>query len=135
MKKYEGVIFQVDEKSKGFSELIREVVRQQAKPVNQQLRWTGEKIKLLELGMALFLSGEFNDNELGVTRFLKLWGACFRVDFGVPAQLVDDIMERKRKSRTFFLEHLTVLMREHLTKMDGEDRMPGRSPLRFRLDS
>lgn len=39
-KKYEGVIFQVDEKSKGFAELIREVLRHQSKPVNQQLRWT-----------------------------------------------------------------------------------------------
>ncbi|MET0570459.1 MAG: RteC domain-containing protein [Pedobacter agri] len=88
------------------------------KPVVVSLRWTGEKVHLIELCYALFFSGQIDNGKLGVMEFFAKVGAFFEIDMGIPKRGFEDLKSRKRLSRTHFLEVLQKGLEE---KFDAAD--------------
>lgn len=88
------------------------------KPVVVPLRWTGEKVHLIELCYALFFSGQIDNGKLGVMEFFAKVGAFFEIDLGIPKRGFEDLKSRKRLSRTHFLEVLQNGLEE---KFDAAD--------------
>ncbi len=88
------------------------------KPVVVPLRWTGEKVHLIELCYALFFSGQIDNGKLGVMEFFAKVGAFFEIDLGIPKRGFEDLKSRKRLSRTHFLEVLQKGLEE---KFDAAD--------------
>ncbi len=88
------------------------------------MRWTGEKVNLIELAHSLFVSGQIENGKVGITEFFERMGRCFEIDLGIPKRGFDDLSSRKRLSRTHFLE----LLREGLDrKFDDADAFdPGK---------
>jgi hypothetical protein len=88
------------------------------------MRWTGEKVNLIELAHSLFVSGQIENGKVGITEFFERMGRCFEIDLGIPKRGFDDLSTRKRLSRTHFLE----LLREGLnSKFDDADAFdPGK---------
>lgn len=88
------------------------------------MRWTGEKVNLIELAHSLFVSGQIENGKVGITEFFERMGRCFDIDLGIPKRGFDDLSSRKRLSRTHFLE----LLREGLErKFDDADAFdPGK---------
>lgn len=88
------------------------------KPVVVPMRWTGEKVHLIELCYALFFSGQIDNGKLGVMEFFSRVGAFFEIDLGIPKRGFEDLKSRKRLSRTHFLEVLQKGLEE---KFDAAD--------------
>ncbi|WP_029985836.1 RteC domain-containing protein [Pedobacter jeongneungensis] len=88
------------------------------KPVVVPMRWTGEKVHLIELCYALFFSGQIDNGKLGVMEFFARVGAFFEIDLGIPKRGFEDVKSRKRLSRTHFLEVLQKGLEE---KFDAAD--------------
>lgn len=83
-----------------------------------ELRWTGDKVKLAELGYALQLSGELNNGQAGINQIFRWLEEHLSVTIGVPAKRFSEIKSRKRLSRTQFMDELKDGL---IRKMDGED--------------
>ncbi len=98
--------------------------RSQPKGMQTGLRWTGEKVNLIELAHALFVSGQIDNGKVGITEFFERMGRCFEIDLGIPKRGFDDLGSRKRLSRTHFLE----ILREGLDKKfdDADAYDPGK---------
>jgi len=79
--------------------------------------WTGEMVNLVELGYALYVSGQLNNNKASLAEIFRWLEECFDVEIGIPANRFREIKRRKRISRT----HFTDLLRESLLNyMDGD---------------
>lgn len=90
------------------------------------LRWTGEKVNLIELARALFVSGQIDNGKVGITEFVERMGRCFEIDLGIPKRGFDDLGSRKRLSRTHFLEALREGLVKKFDDADAFDPGEGR---------
>ncbi len=81
-------------------------------------KWTGEVINLVELGYAIWLSGQLNGGKAGMQEIFNWLEASFGVMVGIPANRFREIKRRKRLSRTHFLD---LCKTELLGYMDQDD--------------
>lgn len=82
------------------------------------MKWTGEKVNLIELVHALFLKKQVNNGKMGIHEFFELIGTCFDIDLGIPKRGFDDLKVRKRISKTNFIDSMREAL---LKKMEDED--------------
>ncbi|KQS36846.1 RteC domain-containing protein [Pedobacter sp. Leaf194] len=87
--------------------------------MKSDLRWTGDKIHLAELGYALHLSGQLNNGQAGLAQVFRWLEEHLAISIGVPAKRFSEIRARKRLSRTQFVDSLKDAL---LKKMDQDDK-------------
>jgi hypothetical protein len=116
-----------------YEELKKHVATEMSKLDNQQalsattvdeqgnlrsaFRWTGEVINLIEVAHAIYLNKQVNEGEIGINEFFEVLGAFFGVNLGVPKSGFEDLMARKRLSKTHFTDKSKDAL---LKKMDEE---------------
>lgn len=84
----------------------------------KDLRWTGSKVHLIELAYGLYESGHINNGTAGVLEIASRLEALFQVSLGNVYRTFQEIRQRKKDSRTKFLD----LMRQKLeARMDELD--------------
>ncbi|MEJ5996261.1 RteC domain-containing protein [Pedobacter sp. Du54] len=86
--------------------------------LRKPLKWTGEKINLIELLHGLYVKKQVNDGKIGIGEFFEMVGEFFGIDLGIPKRGFDDLKLRKRLSKTHFLDSVRE---ELLKKMEDED--------------
>ncbi len=80
--------------------------------------WSGEIINLVELGYAVWLSGQLNSGRAGLQEIFNWLESSFGVEIGIPANRFREIKRRKRLSRTRFMDFCKS---ELLTYMEEDD--------------
>jgi hypothetical protein len=80
--------------------------------------WTGDTIDLAEVGLALYHTGKLNHGTAGVGEVFRWLGEVLRVNIGVPAKRFAEIKNRKRLSRTRYLDEMKDALNQ---KMDKDD--------------
>jgi len=86
--------------------------------------WTGEVINVVELGYALWLSGQIGGGKAGLQEIFRWLEESFGIDIGIPANRFREIKRRKRLSRTHFMDLCKSVL---LSYMDEDDAfVPGR---------
>ncbi|WP_316831853.1 RteC domain-containing protein [Pedobacter aquatilis] len=94
--------------------------------VKKRFDWTGEVINLVELGYAIWLTGQLNDGKAGMQDIFRWLEESFGVEIGIPANRFREIRRRKRLSRTHFMEFCQSRLIEY---MDEDDVFrPGGKP-------
>ncbi|MBB6611807.1 RteC domain-containing protein [Pontibacter sp. Tf4] len=84
----------------------------------KDLHWTGSKVHLIELAYGLYESGHINNGTAGVLEIASRLEALFQVSLGNVYRTFQEIRQRKKDSRTKFLD----LMRQKLeARMDELD--------------
>lgn len=82
------------------------------------MSWTGSKVYLIELAYGLFESGQINNGTADLCEITELLENCFGVRLGNVYRTFQEVRQRKKDSRTKFLD----LMRERLLhRMDVLD--------------
>ncbi|SDL85290.1 RteC domain-containing protein [Pedobacter antarcticus] len=84
----------------------------------KSLDWTGEIINLVELGYAIWLSGQLGSGKTGLQEIFNWLEASFGVEVGIPANRFREIKRRKRLSRTRFIDFCKTGL---LNYMDDDD--------------
>ncbi|WP_179223153.1 RteC domain-containing protein [Pontibacter ummariensis] len=86
--------------------------------LRKELTWTGSKVHLIELAYALYESGQVNNGTIGVVEIATQLEEFFQVKLGNVYRTFQEVRQRKKDSRTKFLD----LMRERLlARMDELD--------------
>lgn len=80
--------------------------------------WSGEVINLVELGYAVWLSGQLDSGKAGLQEIFRWLEESFGVEIGIPANRFREIRRRKRLSRTHFME---LCQSKLLAYMDEDD--------------
>jgi len=80
--------------------------------------WSGEVINVVELGYALWLSGQIGSGKAGLQEIFRWLEESFGLDIGIPANRFREIKRRKRLSRTHFLDLCISALTDY---MDQED--------------
>lgn len=82
------------------------------------ISWTGSKVHLIELAYALYESGQINGGTTGVQEIAERLEEVFQVKLGGVYRTFQEMRQRKKDSRTKFLD----LMKERLLfRMDTLD--------------
>ncbi|TXK36450.1 tetracycline regulation of excision, RteC [Pontibacter qinzhouensis] len=86
----------------------------------KELSWTGSKVHLIELAYALYESGQINNGSIHLNELVTQLESIFRVRLGNVYRTFQEMRQRKKDSRTKFLD----LMREKLEyRMDELDAL------------
>jgi len=114
-RRYLGIYYELPEGSELRADLISEIFKAEKYPsVKSPLTWTGDKINLVELAYALYLSKDINHGNIGITHFFDQLSKCFNIEFNTPRRCLQDMAFRKRKSPTCYMEKLTSLVKEKI---------------------
>ena len=89
-----------------------------SKPV-KVLDWTGEVINLVELGYALYVSGQIGGGKAGLGEIFRWLEASFGVEIGIPANRLREIKRRKRLKKLHFLLLLQERLLEYIDRSEG----------------
>lgn len=82
------------------------------------MRWTGDTINLAELGYGLYHTAQLNNGSAGIGEIFKWLEEKFGVNIGIPAKKFAQIRDRKRLSRTKFLDEMKD---GNIRRFDKED--------------
>lgn len=81
------------------------------------LRWTGDKVNLVEVIYGLFYTGQLNDGNAGIADIIRWMESNLNIDLGKAYRKFVDIRRRKTLSHTRFLDQ----MRDSIDKRIEED--------------
>lgn len=84
----------------------------------EELYWTGDTINLVEMGFAIYHTGQLNGGAASINMIFKWLEQKFKVKIGVPAKRFAEIRRRKRLSQTRFIDEMKDSL---LKKLDKED--------------
>ncbi|MFN0256763.1 RteC domain-containing protein [Pedobacter ureilyticus] len=84
----------------------------------KRLKWTGESINLLEVAYGLYYTGQLNEGKANIIDIVKVLEEVFGVNLGRPYRRLAEIRQRKRLSRTKFIEEMGVVFNK---KLDDEN--------------
>lgn len=87
-------------------------------PRPKKLKWTGESINLLEIAYGLYYTGQLNEGRANIIDIVKELEDIFGVSLGRPYRRLAEIRQRKRLSRTKFIDEMGSAI---LKKLDDED--------------
>jgi hypothetical protein len=85
----------------------------------RNLKWTGDKSKLIELAYALYSSGEINNGKLKLADLMSLFEESFEVSLSRYSHRFSEIKMRKSISRTKFLDDLAKDLIRYMDEADG----------------
>jgi hypothetical protein len=77
------------------------------------VKWMGDKIELIELFKALYVSGRIVSTQ---TELIKLFEAFFKIDLRNHSKAFNDLKNRNNGSETLFLNTLKEKLKEWITK-------------------
>lgn len=69
-----------------------------------ETNWTGESINLLEVAYGLYYTGQVNHGKIGIGELVRKFEKVFNVSMGRPYRRFSEIKQRKRLSRTQYLD-------------------------------
>jgi hypothetical protein len=83
-----------------------------------KLEWTGETINLLEVAYGWYFTGQLNGGKASIIDIVRVLEGVFGVSLGKPYRRLAEIRQRKRLSRTKFIDEMGSAI---LRKLDDED--------------
>ena len=87
---------------------------------NKKLTWTGERVDLIELIYGLWLTGQFNNGEAGLRTIAEVFQGMFDLDLNRYASRFSQIKQRKRMSKTKFLDQMRDALQKQIYDWEGE---------------
>ncbi|WP_130857930.1 RteC domain-containing protein [Olivibacter jilunii] len=83
-----------------------------------EMTWTGESINLLETAYGWYCTGQINNGQAGIGEIVRKLETVFNVKIGRPYRRFAEIKQRKRLSRTKFIDDMGKAI---VQKLDDED--------------
>jgi len=83
-----------------------------------ELNWTGETINLLEVAYGMHYTGQINDGKASIIDIVRKMERVFKVSLGRPYRRLSEIRQRKRVSRTKYIDEMGQAINR---KMDDDD--------------
>lgn len=80
--------------------------------------WTGESINLLEMAYGIYQTAQVNNGKIGLAELVRKFEKVFNVNIGRPYRRFSEIKQRKRLSRTKYLDEMVKSINK---KIDDED--------------
>lgn len=84
----------------------------------KKLKWTGESINLLELAYGIYYTSQVNDGKANIIDIVRELEEIFDVNLGRPYRRLAEIRQRKRLSRTKYIDEMATALNK---KMDDEN--------------
>ncbi|MDR2275363.1 MAG: RteC domain-containing protein [Sphingobacterium sp.] len=82
--------------------------------VKSDLKWTGDTINLTELAYGIQCSGQVNGGNAGIAEIVRGLEFLFNIKVGRPYRRFSEIRQRKRLSRTQFLDNMGKALNQKL---------------------
>lgn len=83
-----------------------------------ETNWTGESINLLEVAYGVYCTSQVNHGKIGIGELVRKLEKVFNVKMGRPYRRFSEIKQRKRLSRTNYLDEMAKSINK---KIDDED--------------
>lgn len=83
------------------------------------MEWTGEVINLVELGYALYVSGQIGGGKAGLGEIFRWLESSFGLEIGIPANRLREIKRRKRMEKLHFIRLLQEMLTEYIDKSEA----------------
>jgi len=83
-----------------------------------ETKWTGESINLLEMAYGIYQTAQVNHGKIGIGELVRKFEKVFNVNIGRPYRRFSEIKQRKRLSRTKYLDEMANSINK---KIDDED--------------
>ncbi|MBB2148954.1 RteC domain-containing protein [Pedobacter gandavensis] len=83
-----------------------------------ETNWTGESINLLEVAYGVYCTSQVNHGKIGIGALVQKFEKVFNVKMGRPYRRFSEIKQRKRLSRTNYLDEMAKSINK---KIDDED--------------
>lgn len=83
------------------------------------LRWTGDKINLIELAYGIYNTAQLNDGEVHITDIISWLENSFQVKLSRYFQMYSEIKNRKSVSKTRYLDHMGKMINLHIEQGDA----------------
>lgn len=80
--------------------------------------WTGESINLLEIAYGIYCTSQVNHGKIGIGELVRKFEKVFNVNLGRPYRRFSEIKQRKRLSRTKYIDEMAKSVNK---KIDDED--------------
>ncbi|WP_316805333.1 RteC domain-containing protein [Pedobacter nototheniae] len=84
----------------------------------KEYRWTGEAINLVELAYGLYYTGEINNGHAGIAEIVRLFETTFNIAIGKPSRRFAEIKQRKRLSKTKYLDQMKTAIDKRIDEDD-----------------
>lgn len=84
----------------------------------KEYRWTGEAINLVELAYGLYYTGEINNGNAGIAEIVRLFETTFNIAIGKPSRRFAEIKQRKRLSKTKYLDQMKTAIDKRIDEDD-----------------
>lgn len=94
------------------------------------LKWTGEQINAVELGYAIWFSGQLNGGDVALADIMYWLAESLDVDLSRHTRRFEEIKSRKLLSPTRFLDQMRDAMRKHMDDLNGFDQPKRRKAVR-----
>lgn len=89
-----------------------------------ETNWTGESINLLEVAYGLYYTGQVNHGKIGIGELVRKFEKVFNVSMGRPYRRFSEIKQRKRLSRTQYLDTMVKSINQKID--DDNEYVPKR---------
>lgn len=83
-----------------------------------ETKWTGESINLLEIAYGMYYTAQINQGKIGIGELVRKFEKVFNVSLGRPYRRFLEIKQRKRLSRTKYLDNMVQTLNKII---DDED--------------
>ncbi|WEK17869.1 MAG: RteC domain-containing protein [Candidatus Pedobacter colombiensis] len=83
-----------------------------------ETNWTGESINLLEVAYGVYCTSQVNHGKIGIAELVRKFEKVFNINMGRPYRRFLEIKQRKRLSRTKYIEDMAKSINK---KIDDED--------------
>ncbi|QPH38656.1 RteC domain-containing protein [Pedobacter endophyticus] len=81
---------------------------------NSQLKWTDDKISLVELAYGIYFMGSLNNGKADISQVVDILERSLNIDLGVAYRKFIDISRRKNKGYTVYLDGMRSAINEHI---------------------
>lgn len=85
----------------------------------KSMEWTGEVINLVELGYALYVSGQIGGGKAGLGEIFRWLESSFGVEIGIPANRFREIKRRKRMEKLHFILLMQETLNDYIDRSEG----------------
>jgi len=83
-----------------------------------ETKWTGESINLLEVAYGVYCTSQVNHGKIGIGELVRKFEKVFNINMGRPYRRFSEIKQRKRLSRTKYIDDMAKSINK---KIDDED--------------
>lgn len=113
---YERILSYIEQK------LSRQPIDQTANVIKSSLHWTGQKVKLIELGYALHAMGVCNDGKADIKQIMSALELVFNIKLGNYYSIFLKTIRLRKKNITIFLDELRDSLVQRMEDLDEHPR-------------